>query len=347
MAETSYNPTALAPVARTREIQIGRALVPTTFGEALEYAAIFSRCSLLPKNCTTEDALVRILFGMELGLSVPQSLQNVAVVNGKAFVYGDVPLGLVLARKRDELETFEETWEPDKNKGTATCTVQRKGRKPVTRTFSIQDAMDTLVYVQDKNGGGSMRPLIEKGVWRAKAYQRRLCKFKARNESLRDTFPDVLLGIASEEDSDIPSLYADTIDGEVVRAEAVPVKTLDQMIDELPDSIRQEVVDAFDNLQFSRAERSVWLRRHPNNEALRKALRDEWMLRHSGGRKRAAGLRAVKRDEPAPAAEHAPEPVVDQAPEPVEHVPETAAAPVAVEPVDAPSADEIFGDQVF
>jgi hypothetical protein len=301
-AETT-RPTALvttdpARQARLRELRVGTAFVPSTFGEAMEYAAILASCSLLPKNCTREDALIRILFGVELGFSVPQALQNVAVINGKAQVYGDTPLALVFAKRRLELEHFSEGWEAETRKGLAWCEVQRAGRELVRREFSIQDAEETQVWAD-----GKLVPLISKGVWRGKAYQRRMCKFKARNEALRDTFPDVLLGITSEEDADIPSLYA--IDGEVVRSEPARVagatpKTLDELLADMPDDVRAEVTKGFDELAFSPAQRSVWIRKYATNDALRKALRDEWMLRRTNGEKRAAGLRTGPRPVPVP-----------------------------------------------
>jgi hypothetical protein len=74
---------------------------------------------------------------MELGLTPMGPLWYV-VLNGRPMVWGDALLGLVLQHPdcKDVIETFEGTGD----ELTAVCEVHRRGRLPVKRTFSVNDA---------------------------------------------------------------------------------------------------------------------------------------------------------------------------------------------------------------
>lgn len=129
---------------------------------------------------TPEVALVMLQAGLELGLTPIWSLTNIMVVNGKPAVWGDALLGLVLAHPDcvDVIETMD-------GDDSASCEVQRKGRLPVKRTFTMADA---------KKAG-----LVGKsGPWTQ--YPKRMLQMRARSWACRDSFADALrgLGVAEE-----------------------------------------------------------------------------------------------------------------------------------------------------
>ena len=132
--------------------------------------------------------MVAIQHGLELGLGPMQSLQSIAVVQGRPVLWGDAALALVTSHP-DCLDVHEWT-EGD----TAYCEVKRRNRTPVVRTFSDADA---------KVAGLLGKP----GPWTQ--YKARMRQLRARAFALRDTFPDALKGVAvREEVGDIPHATA-------------------------------------------------------------------------------------------------------------------------------------------
>lgn len=276
------------------EMTASQMLAPQTLGQALEWARILCDAEIVPKAYRGKpaDVLTCLLFGRNLGLDVVQSLQNVAVVNGKATVYGDALLGIVLSKMTEKerdtfLETFEETWDPDVDGGKATCTA-RRGARVRSLSFSMADAAKIETTENDWEGvpqGGRPRKkvvkLAEKETY--KNYPRRMCKFKTRNEVLRDLFPDYLLGILPREDAED---YVEAVGYQVQNADGTTarVEGLEDLIGELEPEAASQVVAGFDRLALSRAQRLVKLREHRGDAgALLTWLRDEFALQKTRG----------------------------------------------------------------
>jgi hypothetical protein len=162
------------------------ALNPTNLEEAMRFAELLSKSSIVPKDYqgSPGNILIAIQWGMEIGLQPLQALQNIAAINGRPCLWGDAMLALV--RGSGLLESIQE----DVSDQEATCTVKRKGAtEPVSRTFTIDDA---------KKAG----LLGKQGPWQQ--YPKRMMQMRARSWALRDEFTDVLKGIASaEEQSDV------------------------------------------------------------------------------------------------------------------------------------------------
>jgi hypothetical protein len=118
-----------------------------------------------------------------------QALQNIAVINGKPSVYGDAAMALVQASP--VCEGVEEYMEGEGTPNpVAVCIAHRKGRKPVTAKFSVEDAKRAGLWGKQ-------------GPWQA--YPKRMLAMRARGFALRDAFPDVLKGlITAEEAQDFP-----------------------------------------------------------------------------------------------------------------------------------------------
>ena len=161
-------------------------LQPATMGEAMELATIFAKSGLVPKAYAGNPSacFVAMAFGESLGMAPLQAMQSVAVVNGYPAVYGDGMLAL--AQASPSFEDIEEDFED----GVATCTVKRKGRRPVVRTFGEADAKKAQLWGKA-------------GPWQQ--YPQRMLQMRARSWALRDAFADVLRGLQSvEEMRDVP-----------------------------------------------------------------------------------------------------------------------------------------------
>jgi len=173
-------------------LTVRQGFLPTTFSEAKDFASELANSNLVPKNYAGKplDILVAIQWGTEIGLAPMQALQNISVINGKPSVYGDAAMALVQAHPACEgvEEFFEGEGTPNP---VAVCIAHRRGRKPVTARFSVEDAKRAGLW-------------NKQGPWTS--YPKRMLQMRARGFALRDAFPDALKGlITTEEANDYPS----------------------------------------------------------------------------------------------------------------------------------------------
>jgi len=165
----------------------GRGLVPQNFEGFWRLANIMSGSGFVPRDIAgkPEAVFVCLQFGAEVGLSPMQSVQNIAVVNGRPSIWGDAMIGLVEASGK--LDDIEEKIEGEGADAVAFCSVKRKGReKLVVRQFSMADA---------KTAGLAGKT----GPWAQ--YPKRMLQLRARSWALRDAFADVLKGLYSREEA--------------------------------------------------------------------------------------------------------------------------------------------------
>jgi hypothetical protein len=164
---------------------------PATITEAMEFSKMLADSSMVPRayQGKPQDIMVCVQWGYEIGLAPMQALQNIAVINGKPSVYGDAAMALVQASP--VCEGVEEYMEGEGTPNpVAVCIAHRKGRKPVTAKFSVEDAKRAGLWGKQ-------------GPWQA--YPKRMLAMRARGFALRDAFPDVLKGlITAEEAQDFP-----------------------------------------------------------------------------------------------------------------------------------------------
>ena len=194
---------------RTLEpIAIGdRGLQLESFDALWRFCGILFKSGFAPKDCKGPESLfIAIQMGMECGLSIMSSVQNVAAVNGRPAIWGDAQLGIV--RSSGLLESYETYWEVDGNRIdrlpptlpdglTAVCVVKRVREKSITATFSVTDARRAGLW--DKEG-----------TWRT--YPQRMLMNRARSFALRDAFGDVLKGFKSfEEAGEVVDLPAESV----------------------------------------------------------------------------------------------------------------------------------------
>ena len=221
---------------------------PQTFSECRQFAEELASSSLVPKQYQgkSQDILVCVQWGMELGLAPMQALQNIAVINGKPSVYGDAALALVQASP--VCEGVEETIEGEGTPNpTAVCTCHRKNRQPVTARFSVEDAKRAGLWGKQ-------------GPWQA--YPKRMLQMRARGFALRDAFPDVLKGLITAEEAhdypaerDVSPAKANPLDAIAppvapteliynIPAESVTAEMLEQVFDPEPVSQTAEELKA-------------------------------------------------------------------------------------------------------
>lgn len=162
-------------------------LSPQNFEQALTFSNYLADSDMVPKDFKGKpgNCLIAMQWGAELGLKPLQSLQNLAVINGRPALWGDAVIALVLSSPVCEYVT------EDDDGHTATCRVKRKGAPEQVRSFSMDDAR--------KAGLAG-----KQGPWTQ--YPKRMRQMRARAFALRDVFPDVLRGMPiAEELQDIPT----------------------------------------------------------------------------------------------------------------------------------------------
>lgn len=165
---------------------MGFDLSPQTFEQALKFSSMLADSDLVPKDFRGKpgNCLIAMQWGSELGLKPLQALSNIAVVNGRAALWGDAVIALV--RSSPLCEYVQESDDGH----TATCRAKRRGEPEQVVTFSMDDA---------KQAGLAGK----QGPWTQ--YPKRMRQMRARAFALRDVFPDVLRGMpVAEEVMDTP-----------------------------------------------------------------------------------------------------------------------------------------------
>ena len=169
-----------------------RGLSLATLSDAMAFGKMVADSQFAPKGFSGKpaDCVLAIQHGAEIGLSPMQSLQSIAVVNGKPSIYGDAAKAVCVGSP--VCEYVSETIEGDGDAMVATCTAKRRGHpQPVVFSFSVADAKRAKLW-------GKPGPWTE--------YPKRMLQLRARGFALRDAFPDVLRGlITSEEAADYPA----------------------------------------------------------------------------------------------------------------------------------------------
>jgi hypothetical protein len=201
-------------------------LTPHSLNEAFQLAEIMAKSDLVPQGFKGRpaDILIAVQYGAELGLPPLQALSGIAVINGRACIWGDAALGVV--QKSGLMENVKEmTFEEIEAAGKAVFWAKRKGiSEPIIREFSIEDA---------KKAG----LINKKGPWTD--YRARMLQMRARGSGLRDGFADALKGLAiREEIEDIPAT-------EAPRVLAMPRRLSERSTEQIEAPPKQEQCDGY------------------------------------------------------------------------------------------------------
>lgn len=157
-----------------------------TFEEIEAFADRVAKSKMVPKDYQgrADDIILAVMKGKELGLPPIQSLESIAMINGRASVWGAMVEAICYASGlvEDHEEHFEGTEGTDDF--TAVCTVKRKGiPSPKVGRFSQGDAKRAGLFGQAVHG----------------KYPRRMMQWRAKHPAFTDAFPDVLRGIGMRE----------------------------------------------------------------------------------------------------------------------------------------------------
>jgi hypothetical protein len=168
-----------------------RGLTLHTVDEAMRFGKMLAASQFAPKDFQNkpESCILAIQHGAEIGLGPMQSIQSVAVINGRPSIWGDAALALVMGSA--VCEFVKEYVTGDGDKMIAVCETKRRGYPaPSVTQFSVADAVRAGLWGKS-------------GPWTQ--YPRRMLQLRARGFALRDAFPDVLKGlVTAEEAQDYP-----------------------------------------------------------------------------------------------------------------------------------------------
>ena len=152
----------------------------------MKLAGQLATSELVPKcfRGKPQDLFLCWSMGYQVGLTPEQSMQCIAVINGKPAMWGDDMLALCMSHR-----DFDDMIETPIMKNDAivgySCVVKRKGKADKESVFTLDMA---------KKAG----LLAKGGVWNQ--YPERMLKLRARGFCLRDSFPDALKGIKPREE---------------------------------------------------------------------------------------------------------------------------------------------------
>ena len=143
-------PKEMATVDKSEPFPVtaGKGLIPTSLSQMWRLANIIAQSAFAPKGMEkAESIFVAIDYGLSFGIAPLQAMQNIAVINGRPSIYGDLMLGIVQA---DEIPTGGKTLqdldehfegEDGTDEFAAVCIAKRRDREtPIERRFSIKDA---------------------------------------------------------------------------------------------------------------------------------------------------------------------------------------------------------------
>jgi hypothetical protein len=229
---------------------------PQNFSELMTFADMASKTELVPINFKGKpsDIVIACQMGAELGLQPMQSLQNIAVINGRPSIWGDAMLAIVSGHPdcQDIIEAFD-----DKTM-TATCTVKRRNRADVISKFSKEDAILAGLWqgdrpkVKSKDKAGNFYETANSSPWYK--YPKRMLQMRARGFALRDAFPDALRGIITREEAiDMPK--ANRIDPEYSDIQASndgQILINAEQIEELKKAVQNSIGEEEFNAQMSK-----------------------------------------------------------------------------------------------
>lgn len=177
-------------------------MMPKSLTEAMEFSKLMAKSELVPVPYRNkpQDILIAVQKGVELGLTPLVSLDSIAVINGRAQVWGDAVLAIV--RRSGVLdENFGEGGIIERPPDEALmakqgeCTVKRKdSQQPTTRRFSMAEAEQAGLLERSRDKGKGAGPWV--------TYPGRMLQMRARSWALRDACPEVLKGLHIREEGE-------------------------------------------------------------------------------------------------------------------------------------------------
>jgi hypothetical protein len=218
----------------TTEISTQRAsgLALQSFDDAFRFAKMVSQSEFAPKDFKgkAESCLLAIQHGSEVGLSPMQSLQSIAVINGRPTIWGDAALALV--QSCPVCEYVREYMEGEGDSLTAVCEAKRQGYpSPSVSRFSVADAKKASLWGKS-------------GPWTQ--YPSRMLQLRARGFALRNAFADALRGlVTAEEAQDYPQAEA-AKEPAMIRPQGQRARPLTKSVKEVAPGVTVAHVERFE-----------------------------------------------------------------------------------------------------
>jgi len=210
----------------------------TTFGEAERFAKMIADSDFAPKDYKGKpgNVLIAMQMGHELGIKPMQAIQNIAVINGRPSLFGDLALALIIGNP--ECKGVREWMTGTIKGGDAVCSCEVKRNKEViTREFSIKQAIQANLM-------GKVGPWTQ--------YPERMLALRARGFALRDSFPDVLKGVY--------------IEGELVGVDFADGTKLEEAVEKPKlgtDAVKQSIAKAVNSMAAEVEKESKALNMNP------------------------------------------------------------------------------------
>lgn len=211
------------------------AIVPQDIEQTFRLSQALARGGdMVPKHFQgqPEQIMAAIMRGMEIGLAPMQALSNIAVINGRATVWGDA-LPALMQRAGHSLDVVIEG---DGENMVARATLKRGDTgQTVVREFSVADAKKANLWGKQ-------------GPWQT--YPKRMLSMRARAWAVRDGAADALMGLqVAEEMQDAPPMRDVTPKvssrmQEMVakaRGQDVTLSEVDQRPAQEPEDISQDI----------------------------------------------------------------------------------------------------------
>lgn len=172
-------------------------IIPRTIEEVGRIANAVIIAGLAPdsyqtgsRDETASKIMIGIMKGAEIGLGPLTALASIAIINGRASLWGDGAVALVQASGK--VKSWSEEWVGTEGSDdwTAVCTIWRVGQDaPYVGKFSWADAKRAKLT--------NRKPYIE--------HPATMIMWRARSKTMRTGFADCLSGLAiAEEVQDIP-----------------------------------------------------------------------------------------------------------------------------------------------
>ena len=170
---------------------------PQSMEELYKFAGVVSGTEFCPKDFRgkPDACFVAMVYGKSLGVGALQSIQNIAVINGRPSIWGDLFWALITSHPDfvDAQEDVDDT--------RAEIVLTRRNRSPKRAAFSMKDA--EVAGLATKSGPWTQYPKGQM-MWRA------------RHIAASALFADALKGIAPRE------VTQDYIEGEIVQRDPPP-----------------------------------------------------------------------------------------------------------------------------
>lgn len=178
------------------------AITPQNFGEVERLASMVAKVGICGVK-SPEEAAIRLLTGMELGLSPMQALRGINVINGRPALGAE--LMVALCQRSPQCEYFDPV---ETSATSATWVTRRVGRKEVSLTWTLEMA---------QRAG-----LANGNVWTA--YPDTMLRWRCASALAKMVYPECMMGLLSNEEAqgiDPSRAPQITTDGEVIEVAAV------------------------------------------------------------------------------------------------------------------------------